>query len=759
MPVHDLKTGENLGLRRSDAVVCIPVYGAEELFAQCMASVLAHTGVDVPILVCDDATPSDRIRPIIEEALAAGEFTHTIHYLRQPSNVGFVANANSAMSAAAPGDVVLLNSDCMVSEGWFPALQDAARSESRIATATALTNAGTIVSIPDRNRPLLRLPEGAKVDLMAAAVRSESPRLRPDLPTCIGHCVYIRRSALDLVGEFDLGFSPGYEEEVDFSQRCLLHGLRHVLADDVFVYHHQAGSFGGEQAATRRRDDHHGIIANRYPFYDAWVHEVAEDQRSPLARSISVTSIALRGMSVMIDGRCLTQAVTGTQLVTLGLLAALDVHTNVPLRVLVPDQLGPEAAQFFAARPQMELIRQWQIEEGIEPADVVHRPYQVTSAREVDTLRGGGRRLVITQLDNIALRNPAYFSDYTQWSAYRRLHYAVLAGADQVVFISRHGADDARELALVPEERINVVPPAVDHSLLGLQFAASPPPGTERIRDRPFLLCLGTDFLHKNRVFAIRLLKALRERGEFDGMLVFAGPKVAGGSSGEEEAEYLRRVPELADSVIDVGPVDEGGKAWLLGQARAVVYPSTYEGFGLTPFEAAEAGTPCLFAAHTSLAEILPESAALLVPWDEVQSARRVGPVLASGAARDDLVRSIRMAGARFTSLNLARGLTAVYAKAVRSPNEGGLAPSAELDHLRAERERLESELGAIYNDPLNRGLVGPYAVLPLELRRPVLAVATRPVLRKTATALYRAGYVLRRSVGNRAKATDGGRS
>ena len=104
----------------------------------------------------------------------------------------------------------------------------------------------------------------------------------------------------------------------------------------------------------------------------------------------------------------------------------------------------------------------------------MHRPYQVTTAQEVDVLRTIGRRLVITQLDNIALRNPGYFSDYSQWSAYRRLHYAVLAAADQVVFISRHGADDARELSLVPEERINVVPPAVDHPL-GLEIAPAAP--------------------------------------------------------------------------------------------------------------------------------------------------------------------------------------------------------------------------------------------------------------------------------------------
>ena len=56
-----------------------------------------------------------------------------------------------------------------------------------------------------------------------------------------------------------------------------------------------------------------------------------------------------------------------------------------------------------------------------------------------------------------------------------------LAAADQVVFISRHGANDARELSLVPDERINVVPPAVDHTLLGLEMSPRAwPDGAER---------------------------------------------------------------------------------------------------------------------------------------------------------------------------------------------------------------------------------------------------------------------------------------
>jgi hypothetical protein len=199
--------------------------------------------------------------------------------------------------------------------------------------------------------------------------------------------------------------------------------------------------------------------------------------------------------------------------------------------------------------------------------------------------------------------------------------------------------------------------------------------------------------------------------------------------------------------VVDVGPVDEAGKRWLMEQAAAVVDPSTDEGFGLTPFEAADVDTPCLFAWHTALAETLPDSAALLVPWDEYESAERATAVLTPGPARDQLVQAIKIAGARFTGRSSAQALSTVYERALRS-SAGGTIPSAELQHVRAECDVLQRELSSIYDDPLNRGLVGRYAVLPPELRRPVLAVATRPVLAKTVMGIYRARYALRRMRG-----------
>jgi len=744
MPVEDLTLGERMGSCRGSTVVCIPVYGAFDQFVQCFASVLVHTEPDLPILVCDDASADPDLRPLIVRTLTDGEWPHTVHYVRQPRNVGFVENINSAFVATAPADVIILNSDCIVTDGWAASLRAAAYSDSRVATATALTNAGTIVSVPYRNHPIAVIPQDWTADRMADAIRSGSARLRPDLPTCVGHCVYIRRSAIELVGELDTSFSPGYEEEVDFSQRCLQHGLRHVAADDVFVLHRHSGSFGSSETTERLRYEHHLTIAARYPYYDDWVEEVRSDPSSRLARSVANAARAMRGPSVTIDGRCLTPFMTGTALATLELISALDAHTDLAVRVLLPADVGEYARRTLAERPGIETLPLAALDDDwVEPTDVAHRPYQVLSPQDPLILRRLGYRVVVTQLDSIAFRNPAYFGDYNEWRGYRRLAAATLAAADQVVFISRHAADDARILELVAEDRINVISEGTDHMLSELYPERTRPAEAGSIGERSFLLCLGADFLHKNRLFAIRLLEELVESGAFDGLLVFAGPKAENGSSAGEEAGYLAARPGLARRVLDLGAVPEAQKLWLLAEAAAVVYPTTYEGFGLVPFEAARAGTPCLFAWHTSLADALPESAALIVPWNARETATRVAPVLRPGPARDQAVAAVRMAGARLTGSRKALLHAEVYARARAGAPPTGARIAEDALALRDELDAARAELDSIYENPLNRGLVGPYAILPDELRRPVLAIAARPALRVTASAIYRAGYAL----------------
>ena len=108
-------------------------------------------------------------------------------------------------------------------------MSEAAYADTRTATASALTNHGTILSVPDRNRPQSTLPQDWTVDTAAAGGSAEArfafvPRSRQRWATVS----ISAETALELAGDFDESFSPGYGEEVDFSQRCILQGLKHV---------------------------------------------------------------------------------------------------------------------------------------------------------------------------------------------------------------------------------------------------------------------------------------------------------------------------------------------------------------------------------------------------------------------------------------------------------------------------------------------------------------------------------------------------
>ena len=265
--------------------------------------------------------------------------------------------------------------------------------------------------------------------------------------------------------------------------------------------------------------------------------------------------------------------------------------------------------------------------------------------------------------------------------------------------------------------RASVVRLGVDHSVApaGRQHP-SPPAGAERLAPGvEAMLCLGTDFHHKNRVFALRMLERLEDRAyDWDGVLVLAGPTVAHGSSREQEAQLLAAHPDLAPAVLDLGAVSEAEKAWLFERSALVVYPSVVEGFGLVPFEAAAHGTPCLWAPGSSLSELLPDDAAEIVPWDEEQSAERALALMRETAARERNLEAIR-AAAEPSDLGRDRG-------AARGAVRGHGRCAGERNCLRVARSRRPDRLG---EDAMR--LVGPGGELPPDVHRPLLALATHP--------------------------------
>jgi glycosyltransferase involved in cell wall biosynthesis/GT2 family glycosyltransferase len=754
VPFERITAGDALRFQRGDVVVCIPVFNAAEHFARCLASVVRHATNDLVVLIADDASADPAIEGVARD-LGERDGVRML-YQRRPENLGFVRNLNAVFADVAPADVVILNSDCEVTAGWFEGLREAAYSDSRVATVSTLTNHGTIVSLPHRNNPHPSIPQAWTLDELAAAIRTGGTCMYPIIPTAIGHCVFIRRSALDLAGPFDEAFSPGYEEEVDFSQRCVVRGLVHLLADNVFVLHEGEGSF--KASAAQLMVEHHAIVQARYPYYDDWVTEVAHDEQSNLARSLAGAQRALGRLSVTVDGRILTPFVTGTQIHALEVIASLATFSNVLLRVVAPPDLGDYARELLAQLPRVSLIPADEVVEGMERSDVFHRPFQVSSARDLEIARILGRRLVVTHQDLIAYHNPGYFKSFDLWADHRRLTRNALAAADRVVFFSYYAARDAQHEQLVDDTQSRVVYIGTDHRVSGLRPPPTPPRGSDDLVERDFLLCLGTDFHHKNRAFAARLLAALRRRHAWDGELVLAGPHVAEGSSAAAEALAVADDPDLRDRVRLLPAVTEGEKAWLLTHASAVVYPTIAEGFGLIPFEAADAGLPCLFASGTSLAEVLPSDIATLVPWDAEASADAVIGLLHDGQARSEHVRTLRMASARFTWRRTAQSLDQVYREAAASPTRHVTRMAldqlaldtrlsemrAEFEEVRADRDRVEDAMPELQGE-LHR-LRSFEALLGEPTARALTGIAYNPVLRRLILGPIRLLYGLMHS-------------
>jgi glycosyltransferase involved in cell wall biosynthesis len=719
MAVKTLEQIELPALDRGSVAVCIPVTGTLETLYRCIRSVAEHTPEDVPVLIADQA-PAD---PALERFLS--ELDRRFRYLQLDDSPGEVALANAALDATAKADCVLLASHAIVFEGWLERLGEAARSDTTVATASALGNNAGLVSVPGPYEPL---PADIDLERLAADIAASSPRTLPRIPTADGHCVWISRAALELTGPLDRSLRRLRSAVIDFAQRCLLHGLVNVLADGVFVPSVMPG-ISAEGGALSLGDDRE-LLERRYPY----LRQALEESPSPsFSQSISAARRALGKLSVTIDARILRGSISGPQAETLELIEALHRTGRVDVRVLLDPAAGRDALAALDRMPAVERLYPDDVGPGLERSAIVHRPYQVTSAEDLALLPRLGERVVITHLDLIAFHNPGYVGSFERWAQFRRVTRQALALADQVIFLSEHAAHDAIREGLLEPARARVVSMAVNRgsSEQGEQRRPAAAP------DGPFLLCIGNDFRHKNRLFALRLLEALRERG-WDGRLVLAGAHVGHGSSRGDEAAFLAVRRALSEAVHELPSVSEPEKNWLYAHAAAVVYPTVYEGFGLIPFEAAAAGSPCLFAAQASLAEVLPSEAATLVPWDPEASAERVEPLLRDGPERSRHVELVAAAARGMHDWgSIGTALLETYEQATRQPFREASALAADAEAREAELVKwigLEENMGA---------LVGPDAYLPPDVQRALLAVATRKRLRRPLFALLRVLYRL----------------
>ena len=376
------------------------------------------------------------------------------------------------------------------------------------------------------------------------------------------------------------------------------------------------------------------------------------------------------GLTVSVDVTWLGPYETGAQVLTTAAVQAMADDSRIERITLIGLPELPAYAAHLVDHPKVHVATPEEQQHGLEPADVVWYPNQIDGRSSIADARRLGRRVVTTYLDLIAYDIPRYHASPDAWAAYRAMQRRIALSVDGITTIS---ADVAKRLT---EETPRLDPHRVKPITLGLDHitAATAPEQPDAdladvakaLSNKRFIAVLGNDFQHKNRDFAIAVWQQVLQQGQACD-LVLAGLHVRSSSSKEAEAARLAKHVDLRGSVHTVGHVSSASRAWLLKNAAVVLYPSSAEGFGFVPYEAAALGTPSSFVDFGPLKEVS-KVEGLPQRWNTDDVAADVAALLADQAKADERRTALQAAIANQTWQRFASDLLDFFQQVIAEP-------------------------------------------------------------------------------------------
>ncbi len=270
------------------------------------------------------------------------------------------------------------------------------------------------------------------------------------------------------------------------------------------------------------------------------------------------------------------------------------------------------------------LAAPWHI--GAARLDVVHSLLNVVPL-------AAPTRHVVTVHDLSFMRTPGAHPTHRRW--YLTAATWLSARRARAVLADSHATKtDVVELLGISPERVHVVYPGTEATFHPrLRDAVQEFRGKHRL-DQPFVLFVGTLEPRKNVDILIRAFDRVA-KGGFGGDLVLAGG--SGWATGAIDAA-LAESP-VCSRIHRVGYVKQEDLPYWYCAADLVVYPSSYEGFGIPVLEAMASGTPVITSNRSSLPEVAGNAALTVDPRDIQQLAAAMTEVLASPERRAQMSR------------------------------------------------------------------------------------------------------------------------
>ena len=153
--------------------------------------------------------------------------------INNKENLGFVKATNQGILASS-GDVILLNNDVILPEGWIEKLMAVAQIDETIGLIGPLSESrGGNASQQDMNRVQDRcnykLPTVNNNFLPVDAIAF--------------FCTFIKRTVIDKVGLLDENFGFGQSDDVDYCIRAQKMGYKIAIATDLLIQHKVSATY------------------------------------------------------------------------------------------------------------------------------------------------------------------------------------------------------------------------------------------------------------------------------------------------------------------------------------------------------------------------------------------------------------------------------------------------------------------------------------------------------------------------------------
>jgi len=200
-------------------------------------------------------------------------------------------------------------------------------------------------------------------------------------------------------------------------------------------------------------------------------------------------------------------------------------------------------------------------------------------------------RCIVTIHDTFHLDNLHHFSLIKQMYAKKMIGNAV-SKADLILTVSEFTKQRIVHHFPKTKDKIQVIYSGCDH-LSHLD--------PEPIADVPssFFLFVGNHKIYKNFLVALQSFMQAKEMH----LIVVDKTKIL-------EKKY----GNIQDNIYFFGEVTDSQLAWLYRNARALIFPSLYEGWGLPPLEAMQLGCPVIASHRASIPEACGEAALFFDP-------------------------------------------------------------------------------------------------------------------------------------------------